>query len=94
MQPKRLIAIALVTIVILLIPLLAMQFSNEVNWTLSDFAVASVLIFGSGFLCNFVLLKVTAIKYRIAICFMFFVLLLLIWAELAVGLFETPFSGS
>ena len=32
--------------IILLLPLVAMQFSNEMNWGLGDFAIAGVLLFG------------------------------------------------
>ena len=33
---------------LLLLPLVAMQFTNEVNWTFSDFLVAGILLFGTG----------------------------------------------
>jgi len=42
---RRLIVWAVVVALILLIPLVAMQFTSEVNWTLSDFVFAGVLLF-------------------------------------------------
>lgn len=39
MQNKVFLWIALATGLILMIPLIAMQITNEVNWTLSDFTV-------------------------------------------------------
>ena len=39
MQNKNIIRITLTTAFILLLPLLAMQFTDEVNWNLTDFAV-------------------------------------------------------
>ncbi|MBT8303302.1 MAG: hypothetical protein KJP09_02445, partial [Bacteroidia bacterium] len=42
---KRLAVWALVISALLMIPLVAMQFTNEVNWDVSDFAImGSVLI--------------------------------------------------
>ncbi len=70
-----------------------MQFTNEVNWTLSDFIVAGVLLFGTGLICNFIIIKTSKIKYRITLCTFLLVVFLLIWTELAVGILGTPLSG-
>ena len=70
-----------------------MQFTDEVNWTLADFIVAGVLLLGTGLLCELVVRKVTKIEYMIALCIVILGAFLLIWAELAVGIFGTPFSG-
>lgn len=72
---------------LLLLPLIAMQFSSEVNWTLVDFIVGGALLIGTGLLCDLVLRKVKTTKYRILACLTIFLALLLIWAELAVGFF-------
>ncbi len=93
-QNKRLIGMVLTVVFILLIPFIAMQFSDEVNWTASDFAVAAVLLLGTGLACELVLRKVKKTKHRIALCAGILVILFLIWAELAVGIFGSPFSGS
>ena len=91
---KRLTGILLTATSILLLPLLAMQFTNEVKWSLADFVVAGALLFGTGLLCEFVLRKVKTTRHRILLCAVILVVLLLVWAELAVGLFGTPFAGS
>jgi peptidoglycan/LPS O-acetylase OafA/YrhL len=93
MRNKRLIIIVLVVALLLLIPLIAMQFSDEVNWTLFDFIGAGVLLLGTGLICDFVLRKVKKIRLRIAICVALLIILLFIWAELAVGIFGSLFSG-
>lgn len=72
---------------LLLIPFIAMQFTDEVNWALLDFVVAGVLLLGTGLLCELALRRVKKIKYRIAICATLLLAMLLIWAELAVGIF-------
>ncbi len=80
MQIKNTLFIALATLALLLIPLL---FSWP--WTLSDFVIAGVLIFGSGLLINFALMK--GGKYRLIIAGVILFLFLWLWAELAVGVF-------
>ena len=84
-QNRIFIWIALATVFILLIPFTAMQFSNEVVWTISDFMIAGVLLFGTGAL--FVLTARRIRKYRFAIGILFLTALLYVWAELAVGIF-------
>lgn len=86
--------ILLAVVMLLLIPLIAMQFTNEVNWTASDFVVAGILLFGTGFLAELLLRKVKNKNYRIAAVAVLLVILFLVWAELAVGIFGTPFAGS
>lgn len=93
-QNKRLISIILVVPVLLMIPLIAMQFTNEVNWSLSDFIITGVLLLSTGLTCELIIRSVQKSTYRIALCIAVLVMLFLIWAELAVGIFGTPFSGS
>ena len=93
MKNKRLIVIVLIVVFLLLIPLIAMQFTDEVNWTLFDFVVAGVLLLGTGLMCEFVMRKVKKIRYRIVICAVLLAALLLVWLELAVGIFGTPLAG-
>jgi hypothetical protein len=94
MKNKRLKFILLIVISLLLIPLIAMQFTDEVNWTPLDFAFAGILLLATGLIFDLVIRKVKNIKYRIAILIILLLGLFLIWAELAVGVFGTPFSGS
>lgn len=91
---KRLIGIVLTVVVLLLIPFTAMQFSEEVKWTLSDFVVAGTLLLGTGLLCELVIRKVRSTRRRVLICAVLLLMLLLVWAELAVGVFGTPLAGS
>lgn len=94
MKNKRLIIILSVVGVLLLIPLIAMQFTNEVDWKLADFIIMGVLLSGTGLLCELVLRKVKRLEYRLLICGALLFALFLVWAELAVGIFGTPFAGS
>ena len=94
MKNTRLIIILASVTVILLIPFIAMQFTNEVDWSVSDFAIMGVLLYGTGLLCELVLRKVKSVQNRILICAALVVAFLLVWAELAVGIFGTPLAGS
>ncbi len=94
MKNKRLTIIVLTIIFLLLIPLTAMQFTDEVNWTLFDFVIAGVLLLGTGLFSEFVMRKVNKTGFRIAFILILLSLLLVIWTELAVGIFETPFAGN
>lgn len=80
--------------VILLIPLVAMQFTSEVDWSASDFAVMGGLLVGTGLLCELVLRTVKKTEYRILLCVLLLAALFLIWAKLAVGIFGSPLAGS
>jgi peptidoglycan/LPS O-acetylase OafA/YrhL len=93
-QNKRLASILLAVPLLLLVPFVAMQFTHEVNWTLFDFIAAGGLLLGTGLLCEFVLRNMKNSQYRTAILVAVLFVFLLIWIELAVGIFGTPFAGN
>jgi len=78
--------LALVTGAILLIPLIAMQFTGEVTWTLSDFIFAGTLIFGTGLVYKLVTTKSGNHVYKLAVASALATGFLLIWANGAVGI--------
>jgi hypothetical protein len=67
-QSRRLIAIVLAVALILLVPLVAMLFTDEVKWGLFDFIVMGALLLGTGLTCEFIMRKVKKIEYRFLIC--------------------------
>lgn len=79
---------------LLLIPLVAMQFTTEVNWSVFDFLVMGLLLFGLGSSIEYTKRHVRVAENRIAVIFFLLLTFLLIWAELAVGIFGTVFAGS
>ena len=93
-QHKRVAIISAIVAFILAIPLITMQFSAEVNWNIGDFIEAGILQFGTGLLMDWVIRKVKQRPFRIVICLGILFLLLLVWVELAVGIFGTPLAGS
>jgi hypothetical protein len=77
---------------ILLVPLVAMQFTDEVAWTLADFVVGGILLVGAALAYVFAARQLPS--RRLAIGLGVTAVLVLVWLELAVGLFGTPFGGS
>ena len=93
-QNIRLIAIFLTVAALLLVPFIAMKFTDEVKSTPFDFVVAGVLLLGTGLAIEIVLRIVKQFKYRLAMSAAILFALFLVWAELAVGLIGTRFAGS
>jgi hypothetical protein len=93
MKNKRLTIILISAGILLLIPLIAMQFTDKVNWTFFDFIAMGTLLLVTGIILEVVLRKVKQTKYRILFCVLVIGAFLLIWAELSVGIFGTPFAG-
>ncbi|TXF77597.1 hypothetical protein [Chryseobacterium sp.] len=93
-QDQRSVAIFLAAAVLLSIPLIAMQFTEEVDWTASDFLIGAVLLFGTAGVIDVVLRKVKSARNRLILSVLILGILFLVWAELAVGIFGTPFAGN
>jgi hypothetical protein len=85
---KSIFVVALTTLFILLVPLLAMQFTQEVDWGGGDFAVAGALLFGAGMIYVVAARWAQRRAQRAAAAAAVLCALALIWAELAVGLFR------
>ena len=91
---QRSVLLFSIPFVLLSIPLIAMQFTKEVNWTLSDFVIMGILLFVTVFTIDLVLKKVKTFKSRLILVLGIIALLLIIWAEMAVGIFGSPIAGS
>lgn len=83
---KSLLNSLIVAISLLLIPFIAMQFTNEVEWSFSDFVMGGALIFATGMAYQFVRSKSEKLLYRIAFGITIFTSLLIVWSNLAVGI--------
>lgn len=91
---KRLFLFFAAAVVMLAVPAVAMVFTNEVNWSVFDFAVAAVLLFGTALALDTALRLVTKSIHRIVAVGLILLALMIVWAELAVGLIGTPLAGS
>jgi hypothetical protein len=82
----RLAAWAAVVVLILLVPLIAMQFTDEVKWDLFDFVFMGVLLFGTALTYELVASKGGTIAYRAAVGIACATGLVLAWMNAAVGI--------
>jgi len=80
---------ALATAFVLLLPLLAMQITDEVAWTLADFVFAGALIFGTGLAYELLARRAGNIAYRAAVGVALAAAFLLVWINLAVGITDS-----
>lgn len=94
MKNKRLIILLFSVVILLFIPIIAMQFTDEVDWKIADFIIMGVLLMSTALACEWVLRKLKSLNTRILICGVILLAFFLIWAELAVGIFGSPFAGS
>ena len=84
-QRHVVVRLALATGLLLLVPLIAMQLTDEVVWTAADFVVMGALLFGGGL--GFVLVTRRAGQHRALAGIAILGALLWVWAELAVRVF-------
>jgi hypothetical protein len=82
---KSLTRVLLVTGLLLAVPLVAMQFTAEVNWSPFDFVVMGALLFSVGMALELVVSRRGPVAYRLAAGGAILTTLLLIWSNLAVG---------
>ena len=71
-----------------------MQLTDEVEWSLFDFIIMGTLLLITGLMGEIIFKKVKKYKHRVILYVVVSIIFLLIWAELAVGIFGTPFAGS
>ena len=81
-------------LLLLLIPFVGMQYSNEVKWSLNDFIIMGLILLSFGIIINKIIYHVVSFNKSVILISTLIILFLLLWAELAVGLFNSPFAGS
>lgn len=91
---RDIVRVVLAAALILLVPLVSMQFTAEVDWDLFDFAVAGALLVGTGLMYVILSRKTSQPRQRVVVGLALAVALLLVWMELAVGILGTPIAGS
>ena len=73
-------------IALLLFPAIAMQFSDEVNWGVEDFAFATIMIGGVGLVLELTVRLASNAAYRAGVGIMLAVIFVTCWVNLAVGI--------
>jgi asparagine N-glycosylation enzyme membrane subunit Stt3 len=93
--PRRSVyRVVLPALFILSIPLIAMQFTNEVDWSAGDFIVMGVLVLVFGTIMEFARLRWKSKRYLASIVIIIVLLFLFLWIEMAVGIIGSPIAGS
>jgi len=72
--------------VVLLFPLVAMQVTDEVRWTATDFAAAAVLLGGGALLFELAARRLPTVRARWIAAGAIALVVALVWAEGAVGI--------
>ncbi|MDA9322946.1 hypothetical protein N8374_02105 [Flavobacteriaceae bacterium] len=81
-------------LLLLLIPLFGNIFSKQVNWSLFDFIVMGFLLGLTGLSIHFIIEKLRNKTFKIVTIIFALIIFLIIWVELAVGVFGSPITGS
>ena len=85
---KMALLAALASAVLLLVPWVAMHFTTEMRWELSDFATAGVLFFLAALVCLLGTARLRSARQKLALVGAVVVALAVVWLELSVGIFH------
>ena len=91
---KRFPKLTFAPLVLLLIPLISMQFTNEVRWGVFDFIIMGVLLMVAGMWTQRVIDRIRSKPNRMIYISLILLLFLLFWIEMAVGIFGSPIAGN
>lgn len=91
---KKIMIYTAIILVLLALPLLAMQFSNAIDWQAGDFAMATVLFVSATLVIEITKRLIPNKTPRRIFMAVGILVIVLIWLELAVGVFNSPIAGS
>lgn len=80
--------------IVLMVPLLAMQFTDQVVWDLSDFVVFGALLSGVGVAFELVVRKTLTTAYRLAAGVALGGAFILVWVNSAVGIIGAEYNDA
>tara|TARA_B110000967_G_scaffold208293_1_gene260005 strand:+ start:896 stop:1165 length:270 start_codon:yes stop_codon:yes gene_type:complete len=80
-------------LLLLLLPLIGSALSDDVNWSLFDFFLMGGMLLLMSTSIHLIISKKISSKNKALLVGISVLIFLLIWAELAVGIFGTPFTG-
>ncbi len=86
MKTIRFKRIILGTVLLLLIPLLGMLFTEEMAWGAGDFIIAATLLLSAGFAYEYAAVNISNTEHQRIAKAIVIVTLVVIWLQLAVGL--------
>jgi asparagine N-glycosylation enzyme membrane subunit Stt3 len=91
---KKIMMYTGIILALLALPLIGMQFSNAIDWKAGDFVMAAVLLVLATLVIettNRIIPNKTLRRVLMAVGIL---VIVLIWLELAVGVFNSPIAGS
>lgn len=91
---KRFPFIPFISLTLLFIPLIAMEFTDQVDWSVFDFLIMGVLLFSLGTGIELILRRNKNFQKRLLFIVLLILICLVIWAELAIGIFDSPLAGN
>ena len=71
-----------------------MNFTDEIDWSISDFIISGLIILVFSICLNFIILKISNKNGRVVFITILLIIFVLVWVELAVGICGSPFAGS
>jgi len=81
-------------LLLLFIPLIGMRITDEIKWSPFDFIMMGFLLTILGAGINFVINYTKNFENRTLYIGILVLIFLLIWAELSVGIFDSPIAGN
>lgn len=85
-NPLSRVAVWTAAACILLVPVIAMQFTDEVNWSASDFIIFGAMLLVAGFAVELAQARSASPSYRAGSVVAVAAAFLLVWVNLAVGI--------
>lgn len=82
-----------ITVTVLLVVFLASLLSDQVMWSIYDFLIGGGLIFVFATI-EVILWNKLKSQHRLFVVLFVLLVFLILWAEMAVGLFDSPLAGS
>ncbi len=82
-----------ITVAVLLVVFLASLLSDQVMWSIYDFLIGGGLIFVFATI-EVILWNKLKSQHRLFVVLFVLLVFLILWAEMAVGLFDSPLAGS
>lgn len=93
MSGKQFLLVLLVVVVLLSIPFAASIIGDNFNWSWFDFTVMGLLLMAVGIFTVLIYNHIKNKKKRWLYIGLLAMVLFIIWAELAVGVFDTVIAG-
>ena len=94
LKTLRLFFLLLAAWSLLLIPYFGSFLNKEIRWSTFDYVLAGSVLTLVALVIEFILRKTTSTLKKILLLLLMLGLIGLCWAELAVGIFDSPFAGN